>query len=1240
MIDNKNSFNGTMDKMRAYGAYGTEKGWTYDNTDFHTKVDIQDNITYRFYPHFHPYVADLMRRLNTESISGLEFADTDYLKNSSDGTYQIIPDSTRARLSANTTATALDNTPMSLLGGEALTLPDATALTIPKSTKVTYLDQTKGSLSADAPAALPGAIPLSFSSGVQFSIAGGPVILDNDTLVTLPGTPQVYLTDGTPVTLPANTQVLIRSGMPMPVLWKQIFTPQIYEPNTPVVVEPFPVQDLDFTSSGAYALYNWELFFHIPLMVAIHLSQNQKFQDAQDWFHYIFDPTDNSTGPTPARFWKVRPFQYTDVESIQQIVMNLSTGQDSQLFQDTYESIQNWQANPFQPYAVGKYRPTAYMFKTVMAYLDNLIAWGDSLFQQYTIETINEATQIYILAANLLGKKPQVVPQKETGTPQTYNTLRNNLSPFSDALVDSEVDLPFDAAPSPAPVGGDSGAGILTSIVQSLFFCVPQNDQLLAYWDTVADRLFKIHNSLNIQGVFQKLPLFDPPMDPALLVRAAAAGLDVNAIVNGLNQPLPLVRFRLLVGKAIEICQEVKSLGSNLLSIMEKQDNESLALLRAQHETIILNLAKMVKYSQWQEAIKAREGLEQSLANAGAKYTYYQELLGRTKINVPTLDALDPSGLQSQNFSSSEPTMNLDPIVVPISKSGPSVSDGEITTLNPHEVEELQKLEAARDSQETASGMEALGSVLGLIPQFHVHVQPMGVGATAQFGGVELHAMASALSAVAKLAGEEFSYEAGKTTKIGTYSRRELDWTNQSNIVAGEITQMFKQLRGAQIREAITSQEYQNHLTQIDHSQEIQDFLNNKETNEAFYLWMKGAVKGLYSQAFQLAFETAKKAERALQNELGNPSLSYVQFSYLDGIEGLLAGEKLLLDVKHMEMDYHDLNLREYEMTKHVSLLQVAPMALIQLRATGSCSVTLPEELFDLDCPGHYFRRIRSVAVTVPCVTGPYTGVNLNLTLQNSSIRTSSQVTGKYSDAGNLTTYYGSVQAVVTSSGQSDNGLFESNMHDDRYLPFEYAGAVSQWTLQLPPTTYPQFNYDTITDVILHVRYTAREGGQTLKAAAMTNLASKINAAGTVGSTRLFSIRHEFPTEWAKFTSAQIAPTAWAPLTLNLQPQHYPYWAQNLVSAHGLKSVQFFARTSAADASLTQINIADKADQSNKKDSLGNVTVPGIISGGLSAIAPPPPTVQPGDPGWNQYVLYFDDNKMKDLWMVVTWPGA
>ena len=41
-------------------------------------------------------------------------------------------------------------------------------------------------------------------------------------------------------------------------------------------------------------------------------------------------------------------------------------------------------------------------------------------------------------------------------------------------------------------------------------------------------------------------------------------------------------------------------------------------------------------------------------------------------------------------------------------------------------------------------------------------------------------------------------------------------------------------------------------------------------------------------------------------------------------------------------MAYHDLNRREYELTKHVSLLQLDPQALLELRATGTCTFTLP----------------------------------------------------------------------------------------------------------------------------------------------------------------------------------------------------------------------------------------------------------------------------------------------------------
>ena len=50
----------------------------------------------------------------------------------------------------------------------------------------------------------------------------------------------------------------------------------------------------------------------------------------------------------------------------------------------------------------------------------------------------------------------------------------------------------------------------------------------------------------------------------------------------------------------------------------------------------------------------------------------------------------------------------------------------------------------------------------------------------------------------------------------------------------------------------------------------------------------------------------------------------------------------------------------------------------------------LPEALFDLDFPGHYLRRIKSVSLTIPCVTGPYSSVPCTLTLLKHSMRQSS----------------------------------------------------------------------------------------------------------------------------------------------------------------------------------------------------------------------------------------------------------
>lgn len=1044
---------------------------------------------------------------------------------------------------------------------------------------------------------------------------------------------------------PDGSFVMLSDGTPRPVLYEELFTQNSYNPDPDMVPNttdsPWPVKDLDFTSSGAYSVYNWELFYHIPLEVGIHLSQNQRFQDAQKWFHYIFDPTDNSDGPTPARFWKVRPFQSTDVEMIEDILTNLSTGADPRLKNETIRSIEAWKKDPFRPFLVARYRQTAFMFKAVMAYLDNLIAWGDSLFRQDSGESINEATHIYILAANILGTRPQEVPQKGTMRTQTYASLRTDLDNFGDALRELEASIPFDFASHPANAANMDQQASLSSVGNALYFCVPRNDNLLSYWDTVADRLFKIHNSLNFQGIFRQLPLFQPPIDPALLARAAAVGLDVGAVVSGLNQPLPLVRFSLLVQKATEICQEVKSLGAGLLATIEKGDNESLAILRAQHERTILAIAETVKYQQWQEAIKSREGLEKSLANTIQRYAYYELQLGKQASDIArAISALDPAdtiGLANMNYTQDEPDMQskLRPLTVNIAQDL-NASGGKL--ISSYELTELNKLSGAHDNYQQASTYDKIGGFLSIIPNFSENIEPLGTGSSISFGGSNLASSMTLIAQFYRSDAEQNTYDATNSSKIGGYDRRQLDWTYQSNLAAGEITQIFKQIRAAQIRESIAQREWQNHQQQIANAKEIEQFLAGekvtteagddlvKETTRDFYLWMKRQVKGLYAQCFQFAFDVAKKAERALQRELGNPGLSYLQTGYLAGKEGLLAGEQLFQDIKRMEMAYHDLNRREYELSKNISLLQLDPLALLRLRTTGRCTFSVPEEAFDLDGP-HYFRRTRTVALSLPCVVGPYTSVPCTLTLLKSSIRITNDVMSDGSDYArtgaddpHFSDYFGSMESIVTSSGQNDSGLFEANLHDERYLPFEQSGAISTWQLALPAV--PQFDYETIADVILHLHYTAREGGALLARGALANLNNAIGSAQTVGSVRLFSIRHEFPTEWAKFKNVQLGgATTLAPLSLTLRAEHYPFWSQGLKIA--LKSIEFFAQTA------NSVTLNDKADGTGNKDALVLDKTMNLQVGSLKNI-PLPAAI-------GTFTLYLDSNSMDDLWLALTW---
>jgi hypothetical protein len=342
-------------------------------------------------------------------------------------------------------------------------------------------------------------------------------------------------------------------------------------------------KEIDLSDGGPYAVYNWELLFHFPLTIAVHLSKNQRFAEAQRWFHYIFDPTSNDKSlPPQQRFWRFLRFRKeTDVQQIGDLVAILSKPGNEDLkarILSGYEAIKN---KPFQPHAVARTRTLAYQYCVVMKYLDNLIAWGDSLFMQDTLESINDATQRYVLAANLLGPRPQRIPSRGTIQPKTFAQLKaQGLDKMGDALVELENKFPFnEALPRTRSGPAEAQSGPLFGIGRALYFCIPRNENLLGYWDTVADRLFKIRHCMNIEGVVQQLALFEPPIDPGMLVKAAAAGINVGSIVNGLNQPIGPVRSLFLIQKALELAGEVRGLGGALLSALEKRDGERLGAL-------------------------------------------------------------------------------------------------------------------------------------------------------------------------------------------------------------------------------------------------------------------------------------------------------------------------------------------------------------------------------------------------------------------------------------------------------------------------------------------------------------------------------------------------------------------------------------------------------------------------------------------------------------------------------------
>jgi hypothetical protein len=800
---------------------------------------------------------------------------------------------------------------------------------------------------------------------------------------------------------------------------------------------------IDFSQGASYSVYNWELFFHNPLYIAQLLSQNQQFEDAQSWFHYIFDPTRQSADPAPKRFWIPKPlYDLTSADILSQRINNLLQ-LVNQGDQNAINQVLRWRKDPFNPFLLADLRPVAYMKAVVMGYLDNLIAWADNLFATDSREALSEATLLYVIAAEILGPQPAaIMPPQHTD--DSYNDLAPKLDAFANAMVDIENVI--------GQGGGGGGGGDNGGVPppQTFYFKIPPNDKLLGYWKTVADRLFKLRHCQNIQGITRQLALFDAPIDPGLLIKAQAAGVDIGSVLADLTVALPNYRFTALYPQALDFVNAVRAYGALLLSALEKSDADQLAVMTATNQKQLLSDADQIFDWQVQQAQSAQNALQNTRDIADEKYNHYNDLT------------------KAENFANAAEWTS-----VALTSTG--------IVLNA-----------------IVTGGHSMAAVAHAIPDITVGVQGFGGTAVAIVKEGGSHAGnaggegSKALNVLAGIADKS----SGLAKSLGDWWHRHDDNAQKAAEAKSDRDRADIQLAGAGLALQIAQQNQTNHQTQIDQLQQQLDFLTDKFTNQDLYDWMVGQLSETYFQSYRLAYKLCKQVERCYRYELGITDSNFIQFGYWDSLhKGLLAGETLNQDLRRMQASYLEKNSRRFEMSRFISLNALDPNAFAQLVGTGACDFDIPESLFDHDYPGHYNRHLVRASVTVVYPNpGKFDNVKATLTLVKNKVRVFNDPTPNYAenpvgaDPRFVYNYAAVPQQIVLGNAQDDPGLFltaiNNNLNDQRYLPFEGGGGISSWHFEMPAASN-EIALNRVTDVVIHLYYTALYGGDNLKQAVL-----------------------------------------------------------------------------------------------------------------------------------------------------------
>lgn len=365
------------------------------------------------------------------------------------------------------------------------------------------------------------------------------------------------------------------------------------EPPRPDSVEP---EFLDF--HGANGRYFWEIFFHLPHLVAVQLRREMSFEDALGWLHYLFDPSakinPGRTETTP--YWRSRPL--------------LMEGDPS------FEV-----ASPADPDAIAYSNPIHYRKRIFRDYVETLIEWGDWLYRQLTRDSLTEAKMLYLKAARMMGPAPDV-RGASNWTPKSLGELEGarNLECF-DALIQSlSVDTLINLPPT-------SDHGLLAPLVDHPDFRAEINRDLLDVWDVLKARLHNLRHYLTLDGKPIDLPLYDTPINPKDLMRAQAGGGGFN-LRDILTPPIvPPYRFMAILPRAQQAVQTLCRFGDQLRQYMEQADRCDQETLQQEQLIEMSNFSRELQTELLRHAEVTLDALKASQLMVGERKSYFHGLV-------------------------------------------------------------------------------------------------------------------------------------------------------------------------------------------------------------------------------------------------------------------------------------------------------------------------------------------------------------------------------------------------------------------------------------------------------------------------------------------------------------------------------------------------------------------------------------------------------------------------------------